>query len=163
MAFAQRHQDNWRFQVGAPRSGPVICHNDFGPYNCVYRHGRPVAIIDWDLAAPGPPEWDVAYALWRFVPLYDNAQCSALGWSTAPRGPRVRAFLDAYGDLEVDAGTMLETIRLRQCSTLATIRQWADNGDPDYQRLVSEGRLDEIAANIKYLDTHGARVEDALT
>ncbi len=48
---------------------PVICHNEVGPYNTVYRGGRPVAFIDWDCAAPAPPERDIAYAMWRFVPL----------------------------------------------------------------------------------------------
>src|SRR4051794_33395057 len=26
----------WEFQVGAPRSGAVICHNDIGPWNTVF-------------------------------------------------------------------------------------------------------------------------------
>jgi aminoglycoside phosphotransferase (APT) family kinase protein len=56
-----------------------------GPHNTVYRGGRPVAFIDWDFAAPAPREWDIAYALWRFVPLYDDRQCAGLGWRSAGR------------------------------------------------------------------------------
>jgi Phosphotransferase enzyme family len=87
IGFAATHLDGWRFQVGAPSAGPVICHNDVGPYNAVYRAGRPIAFIDWDFAAPAPRECDVAYALWRFVPLYDNLACASMGWPIAPRGP----------------------------------------------------------------------------
>jgi aminoglycoside phosphotransferase (APT) family kinase protein len=31
--------------------------------------GRPVALIDFDVAHPGPRAWDLAYAAYRFVPL----------------------------------------------------------------------------------------------
>src|SRR4051794_37972684 len=50
----------WQRGVGAPTGGEVICHNDVGPWNVVVRGGEPVALIDWDLAAPGPRVWDMA-------------------------------------------------------------------------------------------------------
>src|SRR5213078_4997821 len=31
----------------------VVCHNDLGPPNTVFRDGSPVALIDFDAAAPG--------------------------------------------------------------------------------------------------------------
>jgi hypothetical protein len=40
----------------------VICHNDLSPRNTVFRDGRPVAFLDWDLASPAPPVWDLAQA-----------------------------------------------------------------------------------------------------
>jgi hypothetical protein len=29
-------RDGWRVPVGAPTSGPVVCHNDLGPYNSTF-------------------------------------------------------------------------------------------------------------------------------
>jgi hypothetical protein len=45
----------------------VICHGDFGPWNIVWRHGLPSAIIDFDNVYAGDPADDVAYALRMFV------------------------------------------------------------------------------------------------
>ncbi len=143
-------RSGWQFLPGAPTSGQVVCHNDLGPYNTIYRDGRPIAFIDWDLAAPAPPEWDVAYALWRFVPLYDDAQCADLGWPIEPRQRRMQMFLDAYG--LAGRGHILATIRRRQEVTRESIREWAAQGDPAYRRLVSKGRLQEITRNLAYAE-----------
>src|SRR5690606_17888071 len=57
-----------------PREPPeVICHNDFAPYNCVFRDDRFAGAIDFETCAPGPRIWDVAYAAYRFVPLLPEA------------------------------------------------------------------------------------------
>ena len=42
-----------------PGEETVVCHNDVSPRNTVFRKGRPVAFLDWDLAVPAPPAWDV--------------------------------------------------------------------------------------------------------
>jgi hypothetical protein len=101
-------------------------------------------------AASGPPEWDVAYALWRFVPFYDDAACARLGWPVTPRGPRIARFLDAYG---LDRRDDLFDVVLRRMEvTRTTIETWADGGDPAYIRLRREGRLTEITENIRYVE-----------
>jgi aminoglycoside phosphotransferase (APT) family kinase protein len=55
--------------LDAHEPGEVICHNDFAPYNCVFRDGRFAGAIDFDLCSPGPRLWDIAYTAYRYVPL----------------------------------------------------------------------------------------------
>jgi len=150
IGFTRAEPAGWQFQVGAPTTGPVICHNDVGPYNTIYRAGVPAAFIDWDFAAPAPREWDVAYALWRFVPLYDDALCARLGWPVVDRRPRIARFLEAYG---LDCGDDIFDVVLRRMEvTRRTIQSWADAGNPDHLRLRREGRLAEISENIRYVE-----------
>ncbi len=84
----------------------VICHNDFAPYNCVFRGGRLVGAIDFDVCAPGPRLWDIAYTAYRFVPLMpppdasdpcDAGERSPFGIADALA--RLEAFLDTYDAL----------------------------------------------------------------
>ena len=51
----------------------VVCHNDFVPYNFVFRNRALVGVIDVDQAAPGPRVRDVAHLAYRLVPLSDPA------------------------------------------------------------------------------------------
>ena len=65
--------------LGRPdgRSGDVsrtITHNDLFPENVVFRDGRVVALIDFAMAAPGRPLWDVAIAAEMWGPLGDPAR-----------------------------------------------------------------------------------------
>lgn len=89
-----------RFMLAVPDDVPreVICHNDFAPYNCVYHGGHIVGIIDFDTVALGSRLWDIAYAVYRFVPLMTDAHCRDMGWHIPPnRISRLQQFCDAYG------------------------------------------------------------------
>lgn len=62
---------DWSTDWADPRGGSVICHNDPYPENVVFRDGRVVALIDFAMAAPGRPLWDVAIAAEIWGPLGD--------------------------------------------------------------------------------------------
>ena len=84
----------WQSPTRVPAE--VVCHNDFSPHNLVFRDGRIVGAIDFDLCSPGPRLWDLAYFATRAVPLTADPPRSAPGMDQARR--RAQAILDAYDD-----------------------------------------------------------------
>jgi hypothetical protein len=63
----------WPRPVPARYRSGLVSHNDVYPANVVFRDGRAVALIDFDLAGPGSAVWDFAAAARSFVPLLDEA------------------------------------------------------------------------------------------
>ena len=119
----------WQRLAEAPAAGPVVCHNDLAPYNTVYRDGRPVAFIDWDVAAPAPRVWDVAHAVWRFVDITHAAKAVDVPALAA----RTRLFCDAYGP--VDRSLLIDAVLARQHALHATIREFAAAGEPAFAAM----------------------------
>ena len=79
------------WQTGPLQPAEVICHNDFAPYNMVFRQQRLVGIIDFDRASPGPHLWDLAFLAYHLVPL------SPGGMPERMPAERLRSLLRAYG------------------------------------------------------------------
>ncbi|MFI1735261.1 phosphotransferase [Streptomyces acidicola] len=120
----------------------VVCHNDLSPKNTVYRdlgHGlRPVAFLDWDLAAPGQHIHDVAHMCWQYLDLGPSIHDPA----AAVRG--LRLLCDAYG--LVDRGDLVKTIMWWQDRCWRGIEAAATTGDPACVALRSAGVVDEVRA-----------------
>ncbi|HVT69096.1 MAG TPA: phosphotransferase, partial [Trebonia sp.] len=85
----------WPRPVPAPYQGGLVSHNDVHPANVVFRDGRAVALIDFDLAGPGSAAWDFAAAARSFVPLLDEADVTDSRRGRAVE--RFRLFLEASG------------------------------------------------------------------
>ena len=85
----------WHRAVPPAFNGGIVTHNDPNLDNVIFVDGRAVALIDFDLAAPGSAAWDVACAARLWVPLRD-----AIDVAPELRGrtlERLRLFVDAYG------------------------------------------------------------------
>ena len=50
----------WSDEMADPVDGEVMCHNDVCLENVVFRDGEAVALLDFDFAAPGRREFDLA-------------------------------------------------------------------------------------------------------
>lgn len=121
-----------------------VCHNDFGPWNVVWREGHPVGIIDWDFAAPGEPIRDVAYALEWAVPFCDDAECMRWRRFEAPpdRMHRIAVFADAYGLPSVEG--LVDAVIARQRETAMQVRDLANQGIQPQSGWVAEGYMEVL-------------------
>jgi hypothetical protein len=68
-----------RWRLVAPTPHEVSCHNDWSPWNALFRGGRLVAMPDWDLPGPGTRFWDVANAAYFWAPLFSDQTPTAIG------------------------------------------------------------------------------------
>lgn len=140
----------WAIGIGAPGPGEIICHNDIGPWNVVWRGSTPVCFIDWDYAAPALPLDDVAYALWWSVPFASDDEC--LTWrrfSDPPdRRHRLELFAAAYGLTSVDG--LIDAVIVRQLKFRATVVEHAQRGIPGAVAEVASGYLDTVDAWITW-------------
>lgn len=67
--YTKQEDDIWFLNYDGDLPKEVICHNDFAPYNVTFENNFPIGLIDFDTACPAPRVWDIAYAVYRFVPL----------------------------------------------------------------------------------------------
>ena len=87
----------WSDELADPQGGPVICHNDVCPENVVHRAGGVVALLDFDFAAPGRREYDVAQLAKMCVPLDTAEDAARLGRGSLDPFARLRVVADHYG------------------------------------------------------------------
>jgi len=141
----------WQFMVGAPQQGDVVCHNDLSPDNTIYDPARrPRAFIDWDLAAPAPRIWDVAWAVYRFIPLYDDPTCERLGYPAPSRHTRLRIFCDAYQ--LVDREALLPTVCQRIRVLYDTARVWGEAGQPGWRDVWNDTHGEQWLRGLQYVE-----------
>jgi len=149
----------WCFDSREPVE--TICHNEVFPWNTVFRNGTPVALIDWDTAAPGPRSWDLGWTAWRWVPFFRDEKCRATGLPTgvADKARRFRLLLDAYGierDLSiVQAG--IERARL----FLGHQREFAARGSEWEIELARLGFFDEAELEIAWVEEHAVALVES--
>jgi hypothetical protein len=143
--------------AGTPLAGEheVVCHNDLSPKNTVYRdlgEGlRPVALIDWDIAAPGSRIHDVAHMCWQYVGLGPDVV------DVANAGRRVRLICDSYG--LPGRGRLVETVLWWQDRCWRGIEAAAAAGDPAMIRLQDGGVARSVRAAYEWVAAHRGELQ----
>ena len=147
-----------RWRLVAPTTPEVICHNDWSPWNALFRDGRFHLTIDWDLAGPGTRAWDIANAAYCWTPLaFDEGRSPKID----EQARRLRLFLDAYG--LTDRADVLPTLRSRLHHVARFIREAAERGDAGMRRLVWWNVPAQMSEDdVRYLDENWATLERAL-
>jgi hypothetical protein len=137
----------------------VVCHNDLSPRNTVYRDFgagfRPVAFLDWDLAAPGARIHDVAHMCWQYL---------SLGPRVADLDSALRALrlmCDGYG--LADRTELVPTILWWQERCWRGIEAGAEVGDPACLRLRAAGAIESVRADWAWVAYHQHRLAGAVS
>jgi tRNA A-37 threonylcarbamoyl transferase component Bud32 len=128
----------------------VVCHNDLSPRNTIYRDCgpgmRPVAFIDWDLAAPGRRIHDVALACWQYLDLGPGVQ------DVATSASQMQVICDGYR--LADRSELVPAILWWQDRCWRGISEGATAGEPAMLRLRDIGAVTEVQAAYLWTQQH---------
>jgi aminoglycoside phosphotransferase (APT) family kinase protein len=140
----------WSGELADPAGGPLLCHNDVCPENVVFRGGRAAALIDFDLAAPGRPIWDVAMTARYWVPMLDPASATTFYPDGLDAPARLRILADSYGLSPRERAELPSVIEQATETCRAFVARRVANGDPVYLQALAErggwARWDRIQA-----------------
>jgi hypothetical protein len=147
----------WPASPPAAFAGELISHNDGNLDNVVFRDGRAVALIDFDLASPASTLWDAALAARLWVPLRDPADVPDGLASRA--GHRLRLFADAYGLTRTERGRLAAGVLATHTWCYDIIRAGAEQGRAGYQHYWTSSAQEHDARGRRWLENN----LDALT
>ncbi|MFE2214745.1 phosphotransferase [Streptomyces canus] len=140
----------WPQDLADPEGGTMVCHNDVCPDNVVFRDGRAAALIDFDLAAPGRPLWDVAMAARYWVPMLDPVSAAGMYPAGLDTSARLRILADSYGLSPEERAELPGVIEQATEICRAFVTRRVADGDPVYlQALADRGgweRWDRLQA-----------------
>ncbi|WP_418961098.1 phosphotransferase [Streptomyces tritici] len=154
---------DWPQDLADPEGGTLLCHNDVCPENVVFRDGRAVALIDFDLAAPGRPVWDVAMTARYWVPLTDPVSAAASYPAGLDAPSRLRALADGYGLSPEDRTALPDVVEQAAEVCRAFVARRVSDGDPAYvQGLADRGGWERWDRMQTWLADHRAAFRAAL-
>jgi Ser/Thr protein kinase RdoA (MazF antagonist) len=139
----------------------TVSHFDVTPQNVVFRDGRPVALVDFDLTRPGSRLRDVVNTAMWWVPLHPpRDRDPAFAESDVP--DRLARFVDAY---ELDAAgraVFLDVAVAGATRSWHRMRANAEQRGGGWTRMWDEGAGDRILRRRAWLLEQRADLEDAL-
>jgi len=137
-----------------------MLHNDPNLDNVVFRDARAVALIDFDLAAPGPPLWDVAATIRLWAPLRAPTDVDD---ERAGRGfTRARILADAYRLDAAGRTGLVDAVRDSHAWMSALVADGAARGIPGFVDYWTPEIQARTARSRAWLDEHADALRAAL-
>ena len=122
----------WSDEMADPSGGDVMCHNDVCLENVVFRDGEAVALLDFDFAAPGRREFDLAAFARMCVPIDDDTNSARLGWRAVDRPTRLRLVCDEYGLDRTGRAVVIDCLSDTIDRGGEFVRRRVDAGEPSF-------------------------------
>lgn len=146
----------WAYAKGGLKPGEIVCHGDFGPWNLTWDGDKPTGIIDWDMAHPAIPRYDVLYALEYSAPFSDDE--TTIKWrhfkELPDRKRRIEIFIKAYGMSPQELGDVVSNVTAMQRTVAGYEKQLAERGLQPQKDWVAEGHLDVIEKDTQWIEAH---------
>jgi Ser/Thr protein kinase RdoA (MazF antagonist) len=139
----------------------LVGHRDYCPGNVVFRDGRPAALIDFDLARPTTRLYDIANALYWWVPLLDPAD-RAPAFTDLDAARRAAVFADAYGMTGRQREDLMP-LAVRMVGRFHLTARTAAGLDPVFRRLWEEGVKDRLPRAEAWLSQAAPAITARLT
>jgi hypothetical protein len=139
----------WRHGVQSPAAGEIVLHGDFGPYNMIWDADRLVGLIDFELARPGRPIEDAAFAALRIAALRDDAATARYGFAAPPdRRARLAGFAAGY---RISHGDLLAALIPCQVAELERIERLGGDGVEPWAGFLARGLARDARAELSWL------------
>jgi hypothetical protein len=143
----------WRVGTKAPVQGEIVCHGDLGHWNIVWRAGRLVGAIDWDLAEPDSPLRDLASVGLTVVPFVDDETAARLGFRQAPdRRRRLALLCDAYGGVS-PSELIGATVRFLR-TEIDRLTSFGGEGREPWASLLQRGQADALRDRLTWIESN---------
>lgn len=146
----------------APVEGPpeLVTHRDYCPGNVVFRDGLPAALIDFDLARPTTRLYDIANAMYWWVPLWDPRD-RPVAFRELDAAERVAVFADAYGMSPSQRHDLVPLVE-RMVARFHRNARAAAEVDPVFRRLWEAGVNTRMPRAESWLAEESARLSATL-
>jgi hypothetical protein len=139
----------------------LVSHRDYCPGNVVFRAGLPAALIDFDLARPTTRLYDIANAVYWWVPLLDPRD-RAPGFAGLDAARRVAVFADAYG-MTARQRAALVPVAHRMIRRFHATARAAAAVDPVFRGFWEGGVKDRLPRARAWLEHEGPVIAARLT
>lgn len=139
----------------------LVAHQDYCSGNVVFREGRPVALIDFDLARPTTRVADLVNLLHWWAPLRDPVD-RAPALVDVDVVPRVLAAVEAYG-LTPAQRAQLVPVAVRRSRNAVRAMKAAADVDPVFRNWWETGTAEVVVRTRDWLAAEAPRLAAALT